>query len=191
MHALARNWWMVLVRGIVALLFGIAVAARPAAGLVAIIVMFGIYAFMFGIFAVGAGIFGGPQRRWEVLLEGIVAILAGVITFSRPGITAVALYATIAVFAIITGILEIVSAARLRHQVDGSGWLVASGIVSILFGVLLVARPMAGALAIAFLIAAYGIILGITFIALSLRLRRVAHREPRPMVPTMRTPQPA
>lgn len=191
MHALARNWWMLLVRGIVALLFGIAVAASPAAGIFAVVIIFGVYAFVFGAFAVGAALFYAPRRRWELLVEGLVAIIAGVFTFTRPGITAVALYATIAMFAIATGILELVGAVRMRREIEGAGWLVASGIISILFGVVLIARPAAGVLAVAWLIAAYGIALGITLIGLSLRLRRLRERVTPPPMPTMGTPQPA
>ncbi len=191
MHALARNWWMLLVRGIVALLFGIAVAARPAAGIFAVLVMFGIYALLFGGFAVGAALFYSPRRRWELLVEGLIAIIAGVFTFTRPGITAMALYATIAVFAIATGILQLVGAVRMRGEIEGVGWLVASGIISILFGALLIARPAAGVLAVAWLIAAYGITLGITLIGLSLRLRRLRRTVTPPAMPTMGTPQPA
>ncbi len=189
MHALVRNWWVLLVRGIVALLFGIVVAMRPAAGIAAIVIVFGVYAFIFGAFAVGAAVLYSPRRRWDILIEGIVAIVAGVATFAQPGITAVALYSVVAAFAVVTGIMEIIAAVRLRgERVEGTGWLMGSGVVSILFGLLLIGRPQAGMLAIVYLMAAYGIVLGITLIAMSLRLRRFVHRVTPPRVPL--TPQP-
>jgi uncharacterized membrane protein HdeD (DUF308 family) len=191
MHALVRNWWVPLVRGIVAVVFGVIVAARPAAGLLGIVLAFGAYAIVFGAFAIGAAVMYSPERRGELWIEGAIAIIAGVATFVRPGITALALYSLIAIFSLITGVMQIVGAVRLRRDVNRWGWLVASGVISVLFGILMVALPAAGALALAWLIAVYGIAIGITLIALSLELRRVAHRRAPPTTPPLVTPQPA
>src|SRR5262249_34077537 len=157
MHAWVRNWWVLLVRGIVAVLFGILIAARPGAGLLAIVLAFGAFAIIFGSFAFGAAGLDAPRRKSELLGEGIVAVIAGVVTLAQPGITALALDATIAVFAIMTGVMQLVSAVRLRREVENWGWMAAAGVGSMLFGVLLIALPVAGMLAVAWVIAAYGI----------------------------------
>jgi len=188
MHALVRNWWIVLLRGIVALLFGLVVAFYPMAGLVGILVAFGVFAFVGGAFAIGAGIVADPVRRWDVVAEGVIGVLAGIATFARPGITALALYGLIAAFALVTGALQLVSAVRLRGEVRGVGWLTLAGITSVLFGVMMIALPRAGMLALAWLIAAYGIIFGISMISLSMSLRRLAARGPRVTTPTMPLP---
>jgi uncharacterized membrane protein HdeD (DUF308 family) len=192
MHAWVRNWWVLLVRGIVALLFGILIAARPGAGLLFIVLLFGAYALVFGAFAIGAAIFDSPRRKSELIVEGVVAIIAGVATYSQPGITALALDATIAVFAIFTGVMQLTSAVRLRREVEHWGWMAASGVASMLFGVLMIALPAAGMLAVTWLIAAYGIVLGVTMIVMSLELRRLQARVRPPTLPiTPITPQPA
>jgi uncharacterized membrane protein HdeD (DUF308 family) len=192
MHAWVRNWWVLLVRGIVALLFGILIAARPGAGLLFIVLLFGAYALVFGAFAIGAAIFDSPRRKSELIVEGVVAIIAGVATYSQPGITALALDATIAVFAIFTGVMQLTSSVRLRREVEHWGWMAASGVASMLFGVLMIALPAAGMLAVTWLIAAYGIVLGVTMIVMSLELRRLQARVRPPTVRiTPITPQPA
>jgi uncharacterized membrane protein HdeD (DUF308 family) len=190
MHALVQNWWVVLLRGIAALLFGVVVALYPAASLIGLLVAFGVYAFVAGSFAIGAGIVADPVRRWDVVAEGIIGVLAGIATFSRPGLTGLALFALIAAFALVTGALQVIEAVRLRREVKGVGWLAASGAVSIVFGAMMIALPRAGVMALAWLVAIYGITLGVTMVALSLRLKQVHDGLPTRLVPTMRSPHP-
>jgi uncharacterized membrane protein HdeD (DUF308 family) len=171
--ALARNWWALLIRGIAAVIFGVLAFIWPGATIVAIGILFGAYAFVDGIFAIVAAVRAAEahERWWPFVIEGIVGLLIAGITFYDVAITIFALFFTIAAWAFITGIMEIVAAIQLRKLVPNEFWLIFGGIVSILFGVLLVWRPLAGALAVIYLIGAYAVVFGITMIGLSLRLR--------------------
>jgi uncharacterized membrane protein HdeD (DUF308 family) len=177
-HVLARNWWTWLVRGILAIVFGILAFLWPGATILAIGILFGAYALVDGIFAIVAAVRAAEtqQRWWPFVLEGIVGILIAAITFYDIRITLFALYFTIAAWAFLTGILEIIAAVQLRKHIANEIWLIIGGIASILFGVLMIYFPLAGALAIIWLIAAYAIVFGFIMIAFSLRLR--AHAQP-------------
>jgi uncharacterized membrane protein HdeD (DUF308 family) len=170
---IARNWWLWLIRGIVAILFGVLALRWPGDTLVVIGLLFGAYALVDGILAIVATIRAAETHRrwWPLLLEGIVGILIAAITFWDVRITLFALYFTIAAWAFITGVLEIVAAIHLRPHLTNEFWLIVGGIASILFGVLMIWYPLAGALALVWLISAYAIVFGILMIAFSLRLR--------------------
>jgi uncharacterized membrane protein HdeD (DUF308 family) len=172
-EALARNWWALLIRGIAAIIFGVLAFMWPGATILAIGILFGAYAFVDGIFAIVAAIRAAQahQRSWPFIIEGIVGLLIAAITFYDVAITIFALFITIAAWAFITGILEIVAAIQLRKVITGEFWLIIGGIASILFAVLMIWRPLAGALAVIWIIGIYAIIFGIAMIALSLRLR--------------------
>jgi uncharacterized membrane protein HdeD (DUF308 family) len=177
--ALVDNWWLFALRGAVALLFGVMALAMPAAALAAFVLVFGVWAFIDGIHALALAVTG--WRSWQMLLVGLVGIALGVFTFWRPGITAFALYAAVAAWAIARGVLEIVVAIELRRQVTGEAWLIIGGVLSILFGVLMVALPAAGALALAWLVGAYALVFGVIMLALAAKLYRLRHPigEPR------------
>jgi uncharacterized membrane protein HdeD (DUF308 family) len=176
-HILARNWWALLIRGIAAVIFGILAFLWPGATIVAIGILFGAYALVDGVFAIVAAVRAAEtqQRWWPFVIEGIVGILIAAITFYDIRITLLALYFTIAAWAFLTGIFEIVAAVQLRKVIANEVWLILGGIASIVFGALMIWFPLAGVLAIIWLIAAYAIIFGIIMIALSLRLRSHAH----------------
>jgi len=180
MHVLARNWWAVLIRGIAAIIFGCLAFYSPLATGFAIIILFGIYALVDGIFAIVAAIRAAEahERWWPFVLEGIVGLVIAAITYFEPRVIGFALYFTIAVWAFLTGIFEIVAAIRLRKVISSEFWLILGGILSILFAVLLVVFPLAGVLTLIWLIGIYAIIFGIVLIGLSLRLRR--HAAPAP-----------
>jgi len=177
-NVLARNWWTWLIRGIVAIIFGILAFLWPGATILAIGILFGAYALVDGIFAIVAAVRAAEtqQRWWPFVVEGIVGILIAAITFYDIRITLLALYFTIAAWAFLTGIFEIIAAVQLRKHVANEFWLILGGIASILFGVLMIWFPMAGVLAIIWLIAAYAIVFGVIMIAFSLRLR--SHAQP-------------
>jgi uncharacterized membrane protein HdeD (DUF308 family) len=181
---LTRNWWAWLIRGIAAVIFGILAWVWPGATWVAIAVLFGAYALVDGIFAIVATIRAAEthERWWPFLIEGIVGILIAAITFYDVRITLLALYWTIAAWAFLTGIFEIVAAVQLRKHIANEFWLILGGIASIAFGVLMIWFPLAGALAIIWLIAAYAVVFGIMMIGFSLRLR--AHALPPPATTT-------
>lgn len=177
LHVLTRNWWMWLIRGIAAVIFGILAYLWPGATWVAIGILFGAYAFVDGIFAIVATVRAAEtqQRWWPFLIEGVIGILIAAITFYDVGITIFALYFTIAAWAFLTGIFEIVAAVQLRKHISNEIWLILGGIASIAFGVLMIWFPLVGALTIIWLIAAYAIVFGIIMIAFSLRLRSHAN----------------
>jgi uncharacterized membrane protein HdeD (DUF308 family) len=183
-HVLARNWWALLIRGIAAVIFGILAFAWPGPTLVVIGILFGAYAFIDGVFAIVAAVRAAQahERWWPFVLEGIVGLAIAAITVYDVGITLLALYLTIAVWAFITGILEIAAAVQLRKTIRNEWLLIVAGISSILFSVLMFWRPVAAALAIVWLIAAYAIVFGIIMIALSFRLRSHATAAP-PVAP--------
>lgn len=171
--ALTRNWWMLVVRGVLAALFGIMSLFWPGITLMVLVLFFGIYALLDGIAAMASAVTGHrePARWWALLLEGVVGIGAGLITLFWPGITAIALLAVIAVWAIATGVFEIITAIRVREHVEGEWVMALAGVLSVLFGGLIVAMPGAGALAVVWLIGAYAILFGALLIMLGFQLR--------------------
>lgn len=170
--ALARNWWTLIIRGIVAILFGLLAVILPGLTLTALIFLFGAYAVVDGVFAIAAAAMGGGMaNRWVLLLEGIVSIIAGVVAFVWPGLTALALLYVIAFWAILTGVLEIIAAVRLRHEIANEWVLGIAGVASILFGLIAIVFPRAGALSIIWIIGVYAILFGVLLIALGLRIR--------------------
>lgn len=183
-NVIARNWWAVLIRGIVAIIFGILAFIWPGATILAIGILFGAYAFVDGIFAIVATVRAAEARErwWPFLIEGIVGIVIAGITFYDIRITLFALYITIAAWAFITGIFEIVAAIQLRKMIPNEFWLILGGIASIAFGILMVLFPLAGALALIWVIATYAIIFGIIMLGLAFRLR--SHLQPPPAATT-------
>lgn len=176
LHALARNWWLILLRGICAILFGVLTFAWPGISLVTLILLYGAYALVDGVFALWAAITGGaPAPRWWLALVGVLGILAGLAAMILPGMTAIVLVLFIAGWAIAIGVIQIVGAIRLRKEIDNEWWLIAAGALSVLVGLIIAIRPGAGALGLLFLIGAYAIVYGAMLVGLALRLRRHRH----------------
>jgi uncharacterized membrane protein HdeD (DUF308 family) len=173
---LARYWWVLALRGVLAIIFGILAVLWPGLTLITLVLFFGAYAFVDGIFAVIAGITSRErdQRWWAAVLEGIAGIIFGVLTFVWPGMTALVLLYFIAAWALVTGILEIVAAVRLRQVIDNEWMMILGGIVSIILGGLLFLFPGAGALGLTWMIGIYAIVFGILFTVLAFRLRGMA-----------------
>jgi uncharacterized membrane protein HdeD (DUF308 family) len=168
---LTRNWWALALRGVIAILFGLAALAWPALTLLALVVLFGLYVLADGILAVITG-FAERGKGWGwLLLEGLLLLAIGVAVFRWPGVTAVTLLFLIAARAVVVGVLEIATAVELRRELQGEWLLAFNGVVSILFGVLIVAVPTAGALAVVWLIGLYAIVFGVLMIALAFRLK--------------------
>jgi uncharacterized membrane protein HdeD (DUF308 family) len=170
---LANNWWALAVRGALAILFGIIAFLAPGISLTALVLLFAAFAFADGVFAVVAAVRGirRDERWWAFLLEGVLGIAVAVVTVLWPAITAIVLVLLIAAWAVITGVLEIVAAVRLRREIRGEWLLALAGVASIALGVLLALNPGAGALALLWLIGAYAIVFGALLVALSFRLR--------------------
>jgi uncharacterized membrane protein HdeD (DUF308 family) len=171
-EALSRNWWLFLLRGLAGILFGIITFIAPAISLAALVLLFGAYAFADGVLAIVAAVRRRGEARWGMLLlEGVAGIAVGVMTLFLPGITALTLLYLIAAWAIVTGVLELVAAVRLRKEIKGEWILALGGIASIAFGVLVALLPGAGALAIVIWIGAYALVFGVLLVVLSFRLR--------------------
>lgn len=170
---LSRNWWVLAIRGVAAILFGIAAFLWPGITLTVLVLLFGAYVLVDGIFAVVAGISvrKEQERWWMMVLEGVAGIIIGVLTFLYPSITALVLLYFIAAWAIVTGAFEIAAAIRLRREIEGEWLLALAGIASLIFGVLLVIMPGPGALALIWLIGAYAIVFGVLMLVLAFRLR--------------------
>jgi uncharacterized membrane protein HdeD (DUF308 family) len=169
---LANSWWTFVLRGIFALLFGVIAFVYPGLTILSLTYVFGFYAILDGIFAlVAAWNFRSSDRVWLLILEGLLGLAAGVIAFVSPQITAFALLAVIAAWAILTGILEIVAAIRLRDVIDNEVWLGLAGLFSIIFGVLLVVWPNSGLVTISWIVGFYAIAFGISMLVLGFRLQ--------------------
>jgi len=168
---LARHWWVIGLRGLAAVLFGILAFVWPGMTLAVLILLFGAYALVDGILGIIAAFRGETHHRVALGLEGVVGVLAGLAAFVVPGLTALVLLYIIALWAILTGVFELFAAIRLRRVLSNELGLIIGGVLSVLFGIVLLVAPGTGALAVVFLIGAYAIIFGISLLALTWRLR--------------------
>src|SRR3712207_5768645 len=168
---LATNWWALLLRGIAAVLFGLAALFWPGLTLLVLIVFFGAYALVDGILAIVAGIRGSEGRRWLLLAEGVLGVLAGLIAFFWPGMTALLLLYVISAWAIFTGLLKVVMAIAFRRRIENELLMGLSGVLSVLFGVVLAVWPGAGLLSLVWLVGFYALIFGVALIVLGFRAR--------------------
>jgi uncharacterized membrane protein HdeD (DUF308 family) len=197
---LASRWWLLALRGVVAVLFGILAIAWPGVTITALAYLFGFYALVDGLVSIsgafmadrrsgarrmwenltGAGRLTGFERLWLVLV-GIAGIAAGIIAFVWPGRTALVLLYLIAFWAIFIGVMQILAAVRLRREIDNEWWLIAGGAAAVVFGVIAFVDPRSGALSVVWLIAVYAILFGVTLLMLAFRLRGGRGRLPRPV----------
>ncbi|MDC0679414.1 MULTISPECIES: HdeD family acid-resistance protein [Sorangium] len=172
MESLGRYWWLLALRGVVGILFGFLFFLWPLPSLATLVLLFGVWAFFDGCAAFASALSG--RGGVYSVVEGIFGVGIAVLTFWRPMITALTLYGVIAAWAIVLGIFKIVSAVKLRHVITNEVWLGLSGAVFVIFGVLMVALPAAGVLALVWFIGAFAIVEGAMLLGHSLRLRRVA-----------------
>jgi uncharacterized membrane protein HdeD (DUF308 family) len=179
LQALSRNWWLVALRGALAVIFGVLAFLWPDVTLSALVLLFGAYALVDGITALFSGVAHRDvnDRWWVLLIEGLIGVAAGIFTFIWPGITAVALLYVIIAWAIVTGVFEIVAAVRLRQQIDGEWVLALSGVASILLGVIMFISPASGVLALIWVIGAYAVLFGALMLYLGFKLRGVNEGE--------------
>jgi uncharacterized membrane protein HdeD (DUF308 family) len=171
-----REWWVPALHGVAALLFGVLALVWPEITLLALTVLFGAYVLLDGVVGVGGALVarGRPagDRVW-IGLRGLAGIVVGVVTLLWPAITALALLYLIAAWALVVGVLEIVAAVRRRRELRHEWLLGLSGLLAVVFAVLLVLWPAAGALALVTLIGVYAIIFGVVALALAVQLRRL------------------
>lgn len=174
---LNRNWWVLLLRGIIAILFGTLTWIQPGISLAALVFLFGFYALADGILGIGTALSSNREHThwWMLLFWGLVSAAIGILTLLAPGITAIALLFYIAAWAIATGILQILLAIHLRKVIKDELWLILGGFASVVFGALLIAYPGAGALAILWVIATYAVVFGVIMMLLAFRARSLSH----------------
>ncbi len=172
---LEQNWGWIALRGVAAVLFGVVALAMPGITVVALVILWGAYTVVDGVLAMIVAVRLRARGRplWALLVNGLLGIAAGVVTFRWPEVTALALLMVIAGWAIITGVLQIVTAIRLRKAVEGEWALGLAGLLSVIFGVFVLVSPGAGALAVVGVIAAYAITFGILLIVVGFRLRHL------------------
>ena len=172
-RALTQHWWVVLLRGVLAILFGVMAFAWPGVTLAVLILLWGAYALIDGIFEVVAGIRG----KWgSLVLLGLVGIAAGIVAFVWPGLTAITLVWVFAFWAIVAGVLQISAAIRLRKEIQGEWLWILSGLCTVLLGVLLMLFPGAGALSVVWLIASLAVAWGILLVMLAFKLKGLGAR---------------
>ena len=177
-EGLARNWWVVALRGLAAIVFGVLTILNPAMSLAVLILFFGAYALVDGVFTVIAAVMRRREEpRWVgLLISGILGILIGALTFMMPGVTTLVLLYIIATWAVIRGVFEISVALKLRKEIQGEFWLILAGALSVAFGAFLFAFPGTGALAVVMWIGVFAIVFGIVLMALAFRLKGWSRR---------------
>jgi uncharacterized membrane protein HdeD (DUF308 family) len=187
---LGRYWWVVLIRGLLAILFGVAAFTWPHLTLLTLVLLFGAFALVDGAFAVVAAISSRKQSSdWGLLLlAGLLGIAIGVLTYHNPAITALALVLYIAAWALVRGVVDIVAAIRLRAEIEGEWLMALGGVASIAFALLVLWAPGAGALAMLWMIGAWAIFFGTVLVVLAFRLRARHHTH---HIGGMATPRPA
>lgn len=169
---LSRNWWVLVLQGVLAIIFGIMAWVWPGATVLVLVVLFGAYVLVDGIVAIGAAIRGTDVngRGWLAVM-GVVGVIVGLVALFWPQITALALLFVIAAWAIIRGAVTIIGAIQLRRELTGEWLLILSGAVSVIFGLVLLIWPISGALAVIWLIGVYAVFLGVMSIVLGFRIK--------------------
>ena len=173
-NSLAHNWWMLALRGLVAIVFGVLAFVLPGMTLLTLVFLFGVYAIVNGVLAL-VHAFSAPKgypRFGALIFTGIISIAAGVLAFVWPGITALSLVLLIAAWAIVNGVFEIATAIRLRRVIEHEWLLALAGILSVLLGIVMLLQPGAGALALVWWIGGFAIAFGVLLVALAFRVRR-------------------
>jgi uncharacterized membrane protein HdeD (DUF308 family) len=172
-ESLKRHWWVPVLRGIAAIVFGVIAFVYPGITIATLVLFFGAWVLIDGIFRVIGAIghrVSDPDWGWHIVI-GIVGIMVGLLTFHAPQITALALIIYIAAWALMVGATEIAFAIKLRREIKGEWFLILMGLASIVFAILLLWNPVAGAAAVIWLIAWYAVVLGILAIFFGFRLR--------------------
>jgi uncharacterized membrane protein HdeD (DUF308 family) len=171
LRTLSRNWWATILRGLLAIGLGLFAWLRPDLFWVSLVLVFGVYALVDGVFALTAAIGGASGDRWSHLLEGLLGIAVGVLAFVKPDLAGMAIVLVVGLWAIASGVLEIVSAIRLRQEIADEWLLGIGGTLSLLLGVVLVLWPRFGQVTTTYVLGTYGIVFGLLLILLGLRLR--------------------
>lgn len=172
--AMAENWWLFLVRGVFAIVFGVLAVVWPLATIFALTLMWGAYALVDGGIALWAGVSGHVEARgdrWWLSILGVFGIIAGLFALFAPGVVATALLLTIGIWAIVIGLFQVVGAIRLRKEIEGEWLLGLGGVLLVAFGVMIFLQPTAGALSVIWLISLSSTIYGVIMVVLAFKLR--------------------
>jgi uncharacterized membrane protein HdeD (DUF308 family) len=180
---IADRWWTLVVRGVAGIAFGIFTLVAPRTSLLAIVYVWGAYAIIDGIGALASAWRNDRGGRGWLIFEGIVGIGAGIVAFAWTGLTALFLLIMIASWAVITGVIELIAAFRLRREIEGEWLLAASGVLSVILGIVLFMAPGAGIVALLWTIGVYAIVFGGMLIALGFRVRSWRHAASRETAP--------
>ena len=180
LETLKRHWWVPVLRGVVAIIFGVMAFAYPGLTVAVLVLLFGAWVLVDGIFRIIGAIghrSSDPDWGWQLVI-GILGIIIGFLTFHAPAITALALVIYIAAWALMIGVTEIVVAIKLRREIKGEWFLILMGVVSIIFAIMLLWNPLPGALALVWLIGSYAIVFGVLGIVFGFRLRSLPALRP-------------
>lgn len=172
-NIISRTWWVLMLRGVIAIIFGVLIWRQPEISIAVLILFFGAYILVDGVLGVYSAVAGRKEHDdwWVLLLWALISVGVGILTFLAPGVTTLALLLFIAIWAIATGVLQIVAGIRLRKEINGEWLLILGGLVSVVFGVFLMAQPAVGALAMVWLIATYAVLFGGVLVILAFRAR--------------------
>jgi uncharacterized membrane protein HdeD (DUF308 family) len=173
---LAHNWWVIAARGVLGLAIGLVAFLFPGPTLLSLVGFFALYLIIDGGFAIAAAVRAGHRgKRWGFLtFEGIVGIVAGIIAAAMPGLTVLVFIGLLAAWAIVTGFFELRAAYQLAED-HGRWWLALGGVVSMVFGVVLIAAPIFGALVVSWWVGAYATMFGVSMLVLAYKLRARQH----------------
>jgi uncharacterized membrane protein HdeD (DUF308 family) len=172
----ARDWWVFALRGIAALVFGILAFIWPETTLTVLVFLFGAYVLVDGVsllVALARGDALARRHAWAVGIMGVLGIVAGVVTFVAPGLTALSLLYLVAFWAITMGIFQVIAAIQLRREIDNEFWMALGGLASIVFGVLLVASPGAGLISLVWLVGLWSVVFGVSSLGLAYKLHGI------------------
>ena len=171
---LSKNWWMFLVRGILAIILGMIALLSPSGAFLSVVLIIGIYALVSGVVAIISALTSNARSEnwWWLIFVGILGILFGAFTLIQPAAMSAIWLLLIAAWAILTGILEIITGIRLREFISGEFWLILGGAVSVLFGIFLLVKPASGAFAIGFIIGIFAILIGIMYVFLAFSMKK-------------------
>ena len=179
----ARDWWVFAVRGVAAILFGILAMVWPDRTLTVLVYLFGAYVLVDGVSLLAALVRGdrvARQHGWAVGATGVLGIIAGVVTFAWPGLTALSLLYIVAFWAITIGVLQIIAAFELRRELDNEFWMALGGVASLVFGALLVVSPGEGLISLVWLVGIWSVVFGVSNIGLARRLHAIGAALPTP-----------
>lgn len=182
LERMRKEWGWIALRGFCALIFGLLALSLPGVTLAVLVILWGSYALVDGVLALAAGLRMRESGKplWSLIAVGLLGIAAGIATFFWPGLTALTLIFVIGAWAIAAGLFQIIAAVRMRKQIQGE-WLHAlSGLLSMVFGLAVVLRPGAGAIALAWLIGWFAIFFGVVLLVMALRLRKQSGQNDKP-----------